>query len=432
MRLNIAFLALLAAVTGSASTAGAQRWQVAVRGTYQGAVIRIADVSPAHVELRRPRPEQLIVVLPGAQLRTDAFHPDASWIESVRILGADVLGVGESRIVVTMTNSMLQPRVEDDPIGAAVVLEGMRRRPFGAPPLPPRHAARPAEGADAVPLAPPPRPRERTPTVREERVTPLPPAPPPSRGARPAPARPAATAPASGPAPGPATPPPTHSTAGEMAWVPGGENVMGTPSGEGFADEAPEHLVSLDGFWMDRTEVSVWQFQQSPLTLPRQPEWNWAADQPVVNVTWHEAARYCSWAGKRLPTEAEWERAARGDDARRFPWGNRFNVARVNSGMDGDGYTHAAPVGSLPEGASPWGILHLSGNVWEWVADWYGDDYYERSPAHAPQGPSHGSQRVTRGGSFEGRSATNVRAPVRLPLKASARRENVGFRCASD
>ncbi|MEM7246857.1 MAG: SUMF1/EgtB/PvdO family nonheme iron enzyme [Acidobacteriota bacterium] len=206
--------------------------------------------------------------------------------------------------------------------------------------------------------------------------------------------------------------------------------VMGTPAGLGFPDEAPPHQVSLSAFDIDATEVSVAEFQASGLPLPRQPGWNFAADQPVVNVTWEEAAEYCSILDKRLPTEAEWELAARGPQGSTYPWGDRFNTGRVNSGVDGDGHVHAAPVESFPEGASPYGVLNLSGNVWEWVGDWYSEDAYIQSGATNPTGPPRGSRRVTRGGSFRGRSAMNVRSAVRQPLKASVRSDAVGFRCA--
>ena len=181
-------------------------------------------------------------------------------------------------------------------------------------------------------------------------------------------------------------------------------------------DEQPPHEVSLDSFWMDQVEVTNGMYnlcvQAGECREPREvrsdnreeyfgnPEFQ---DYPVVNVTWYDANTYCAWAGRRLPTEAEWERAARGDDKRNYPWGdelpNEYNSNSLN--VVGD----TTRVGSYAEGASPFGILDMAGNVWEWVADRYRPDYYAKSPRENPQGPSEEevftTLRVIRGGSFQ-------------------------------
>ncbi|MSS70723.1 MAG: formylglycine-generating enzyme family protein [Candidatus Latescibacteria bacterium] len=183
-------------------------------------------------------------------------------------------------------------------------------------------------------------------------------------------------------------------------------------SAEGEKDEAPPHTVSLDAFAIDRTEVTnaayalFWKADGGPES-PHTPgnfegrgavRWPEAArerpDHPVVGVTWFDAAAYCRWAGKRLPTEAEWEKAARGTDGRVWPWGNAFgggDSARANVYNGDDGYVQStAPVGRFPSGASPCGALDMAGNVWEWVADWYGSDAYGRSPRKNPKGVERG------------------------------------------
>jgi formylglycine-generating enzyme required for sulfatase activity len=207
-----------------------------------------------------------------------------------------------------------------------------------------------------------------------------------------------------------------------MRFVPPGEFAMGTTGGKGDAE--PIHTVVLHGFWIDQTEVSNAQYracvEAGACAKPAAcgGNWVWAdeqetlnnnPDQPVVCATWEQAQVYGSWVGGRLPTEAEWEYAARGPEGRAYPWGDEFDGTRLNyceasCPLDSrdtrfdDGFGHPAPVGSFPEGASWCGALDMAGNVEEWVADWYGAYPGERQLD--PTGPPSGTYRVLRGGSW--------------------------------
>jgi formylglycine-generating enzyme required for sulfatase activity len=225
----------------------------------------------------------------------------------------------------------------------------------------------------------------------------------------------------------------------DMVLVPAGEFTMGSP--EGDPDEKPAHKVLINAFFMDKYEVTVKQYaaflQESGGDRPA--EWktmNKTANQnrPVMGVDWADAARYCKWAGKRLPTEAEWEKAARGTDGRLYPWGNDPPTPiHANYGKkEWNNHEALVPVGTLEAGKSPYGIYDMAGNVWEWVSDWYDNDYYKQSPSDSPTGPPTGGFKVIRGGSWN-TSARNLRAADRYFDPPSFRSQYVpGFRCAKN
>jgi formylglycine-generating enzyme required for sulfatase activity len=213
---------------------------------------------------------------------------------------------------------------------------------------------------------------------------------------------------------------------------------------EMFAAEYAPHEVWLSDFWIDRTEVTVARFRQC-VAAGRCAAPPYAAggerfdgpDLPVTLVTWNDARTFCAWAGGRLPTEAEWERAARGTALRRYPWGNVWNPNLANHGrfgwdyIDGsDGYLELAPVGSFRDGRTPDGIDDLAGNVEEWAADWYAHEYPRQSSVN-PRGPDAGEQRVIRGGSY-GDARPWLRGSARDKDWPGMRRANRGFRCVRD
>jgi formylglycine-generating enzyme required for sulfatase activity len=215
-------------------------------------------------------------------------------------------------------------------------------------------------------------------------------------------------------------------------------------------DELPQHSVTLDGFHIDETEVTNAQFARflndwgnqmeggvtwldlqdkdcliQPVGSGYQPS-NGYGDHPVVEVSWYGAKAYCEWAGGRLPTEAEWEYSARGPDGHRYPWGNDAPTCELAHYEDC--VLHTTSVGSLQEGASWRGALDMAGNVWEWVADWYG--HYSSGHQVNPGGPSSGEYRVVRGGSWD-YASEQMRSTIRAYVLPDDSKQNVGFRCAS-
>jgi formylglycine-generating enzyme len=266
----------------------------------------------------------------------------------------------------------------------------------------------------------------------------------------------------------------------EMALVPAGDFAMGgTPDEiqsvvtectkllqDGvcsalYAGELPQRRVYLDAFYIDRYEVTNAQFERFVTldgyrTLADREGWGWVRrqrpdgrwddtkvsgvtwraptgpgskpepDHPVVQVSWHDADAYCRWAGKQLPTEAQWEKAARGGDGRRYPWGDVWDPAHVSAGS---GTAGPQPVGSRRTGKSPYDVHDLLGNVEEWVHDWYAADYYKAGPSQNPQGPRDGARRAVRGGAWV-HEPKDLRISARASATPDTRRSYTGFRCA--
>ena len=222
-----------------------------------------------------------------------------------------------------------------------------------------------------------------------------------------------------------------------MVYIPAGSFMMGSEDGNN--DQKPEHKVYVDAFYMDKTEVTVTQYQRFINTTGYQYLKKWGEqlqnpNHPVVYVRWYDANAYASWAGKRLPTEAEWEYAARGGNTGvggkpkyLFPWGNKASRDLANYyslfGLE------IKSVGSFA--TNGYGLYDMAGNVWEWCADWYDRDYYKNSPSRNPKGPSTGKGRVTRGGCWPD-AANNMCCANRSGVNPTSSDNKVGFRCVQD
>ena len=227
----------------------------------------------------------------------------------------------------------------------------------------------------------------------------------------------------------------------EMVLIPAGKFIMGTDIR--LPDEGPEHKVYLPAYYIDKYEVTNFQYKKfNDATHHRSPR-NWRnrtfpegkADHPVVYVSWEDARDYCHWAGKRLPTDQEWEKAARGTDGRMFPWGDEFDTAKANTplrwqeiGEFGD----TTPVGSFEGGKSPYGVYDMSGNVWEWTSSWY-----EPYPGNKTPSENYGERYKTlKGGSWFDCSfyKCGISAPVfnRAFFAEKVKNDSFGFRCAKD
>lgn len=224
-----------------------------------------------------------------------------------------------------------------------------------------------------------------------------------------------------------------------MVEIPAGEFAMGSDGVRALEDERPMHRVWLDRFSMDLHEVATAQYAEFLIATQRPAPWQWNSvdlsqshDRPVIGVDWSDADAYCRWKGKRLPTEAEWEKSARGTDGRLYPWGDQFPGKDLANFALGARFSYSQvllPVLSYEQGKSPYGLLHMAGNVWEWVQDWYVVNYYEVSPARNPQGPGNGQFKVLRGGSWSD-LPKYLLTYGRFKLPPETRNSYTGFRCA--
>lgn len=220
----------------------------------------------------------------------------------------------------------------------------------------------------------------------------------------------------------------------ELVSIPEGSFTMGDMNGQ--PSEYPEREVRVPAFRIDRTEVSNAAYGAcvdaggcERQLYADDPELG-AADRPVVGVSWLDARAFCTWAGRRLPTEMEWERAARGGDLRKWPWGPVFNPAYTNTRSDAEDWERTAPVGSFPEGASPFGVLDMAGNAAEWVADYFDPTIYRSDPrAELTEGPLDGRERSVRGGSWAD-GPHRVRVASRQGQSPTEVDDGTGFRCA--
>lgn len=229
---------------------------------------------------------------------------------------------------------------------------------------------------------------------------------------------------------------PTGNKTARMIHIPAGSFTMGSTVLRGEQQEMP-----LNGYRIDAYEVTVDEYAECVKTQkcskPKMGEYyNWNVSSrgrhPINGVDWNQAVAYCAWAGKRLPTEAEWEKAARGTDGRTYPWGeDKPNCSRTvtNDGERGCGKNRTWEVGSKPRGVSPYGVHDMAGNVWEWTADWYSQSYPWSAPKRNPKGPESGPGRVLRGGSWSV-GPLYLRAADRRYISPSVSDFNFGFRCA--
>ncbi len=227
-----------------------------------------------------------------------------------------------------------------------------------------------------------------------------------------------------------------------MITISAGEFLMGSPEGVGRQDERPQRVVYLEAFGIDQVEVTNERYMAFvKATGHRTPPNPYGTGPlisvtgiehlPVVQTTWYDAKAYCTWAKKRLPTEAEWEKAARGTDGRIYPWGNEPpTTKRANFDREWEDEKTLHPVGSMPDGDSPYGVKDMAGNVREWVSDWYDADYYKDAPKSNPPGPDKkGVVRSIRGGSWHS-PASDITTTARGRGGFALQTHGTGFRCA--
>lgn len=214
---------------------------------------------------------------------------------------------------------------------------------------------------------------------------------------------------------------------------------MGSDGTEALEDERPRRQVWLPAFSMNLYEVTTAQYAAFLAATVRPAPWLWETvnlsqhgDRPVVGVDWHDADAYCRWKDKRLPTEAEWEKAARGTDGRLYSWGNQAPTKELANFALGARFSYSQvlmPVHAYEAGRSPYGLYNMAGNVWEWVADWYATNYYDSAPERNPQGPEQGQFKVLRGGSWSD-LPKYLLTYGRFKLSPETRNSYTGFRCA--
>lgn len=246
-------------------------------------------------------------------------------------------------------------------------------------------------------------------------------------------------------------------TKDDMVTIPAGEFLMGSikqVDRNAYPAEMPQRRIWLDAYQIDKYEVTALHYLKFVIATDRLPLLDWRFDggnfqesmahHPVMHVSWHDASAYCAWAGKRLPTEAEWEKAARGEDGRIFPWGNQMaGLTRANYGRSG----LSGPVRDRPErlllyppiisvdkyenAVSPYSVHQMAGNVAEWIADWYDKDYYKSAPERNPKGPAMGANRGFRGGGWIDSTPT-IRVAQRNGAPPETKMNWLGFRCAKD
>lgn len=217
----------------------------------------------------------------------------------------------------------------------------------------------------------------------------------------------------------------------DMVLIPAGEFMMGSPDEEGSPDESPRHKVSLDAYYIDRYKVTQIQYRTFAAAarrpMPKRPV-PYDASSPVVYISWHNAAAYCEYYGKRLPTEAEWEKAARGGSEGKYSFGDDESRLGEYAWFWGNSGRQIHAVGRKKP--NQYGLYDMHGNALEWTNDWYAKDYYEQSPVKNPQGPAEGEEKVVRGGSAF-LSAGLCRAAKRMRSSPDTGYSGRGFRCAA-
>ena len=224
-----------------------------------------------------------------------------------------------------------------------------------------------------------------------------------------------------------------------MVEIPAGEFAMGLDGMQALEDERPQHRVWLQTFFIDLHEVTTAQYASFLAATNRAAPWQWDTvdltqhgDRPVIGVDWLDTDAYCRWRGKRLPTEAEWEKSARGTGGRLYPWGNQPPNKDLANFALGARFSYSQvlmPAQSYEQGKSPYGLYHMAGNVWEWVQDWYAVNYYDVSPEQNPQGPEQGQFKVLCGGSWSD-LPKYLLTYGRFRLLSETRNSYTGFRCA--